>query len=88
MRSYGGPVDTLLDAHNTGRGLWAFCRNSGHAKLLRPWDLIRTRKGSSNESIRLTELGRRFACRSCNHHSTILIPAEGLAHGYGDARRR
>jgi len=86
---YSGPVDTLLDAHNTGRGLWAFCRNCGRAKLLNPWDLIRNRKGSASmETIRLTDLGKRFACRSCNHHSTILIPAEGLAHGYGDRGRR
>ena len=88
MRGYAGFVDTLLDAHNTGRGLWAFCRNCGHAKLMKPWDLIRGLKTGTAETIRLTDFGQRFVCKKCSHHATILIPAAGLGHGYGGVGRR
>lgn len=88
IRRHEGFVDTLLDAHNTGRGLWAFCRNCGHARLMKPWDIIRGQKSGSAETIRLTELGKRFACSKCGHHVTLLVPAQGLEHGYNDLGRR
>ncbi len=79
-RRYEGFVDTLAQAHATGRPLWVFCRNCGYARTIKPWDLIK--RIHEPEGIRLTDLGKRFVCGKCSHHVAVLIPAEGLAHGY------
>jgi hypothetical protein len=84
VRHYNGPIDTLLDAHASGKPLWALCRNCGHTKLIKPWSLMRKLHGADTQ--RLAEVGKRFACTKCRHHVTILIPAEGMAHAYRHER--
>jgi hypothetical protein len=79
-RKYTGEVTTIMDAHASGKGLWALCRNCGRVKFLRPWDLLK--KTPDPDKTTLIDLGRRLMCNACHHRVTVLIPSDGIGHGY------
>jgi len=74
------PVETLWEAHNQRRPLWALCRNCGHVVRFDAYDLLKKVRETDKN---LWHVSKLLKCSSCKLHVTVLIPAEGPGHGMG-----
>ena len=69
----GYDIETLWEAHNARRTLWALCRRCGHVAAFMPYDLI---KRSRTSDQKLWDVSRRLKCKNCGMHVTVLIPGD------------
>ena len=58
----GGAIETLRDACEARRTLWALCKNCGHSERVDPWKLA----SKIGHDLALADLAERLRCRRCH----------------------
>jgi len=56
-----GPIETIRQAVQARRSIWAFCLDCGHAAMFDPWWLAQ----QLGEDMKLSEAGERLKCYRC-----------------------